>query len=234
MATVTWDEPTSNGGDTITGYRIEHDISSAFNSLALAPDKDSTDVGPDERSYTITDLSLGSAYYVQVYAINDAGAGSSQTSSPESATPALQLPGKPHSISATGGAASGEIDLEWIRPFIPWHGVPCYGTDASPTECEEPAGGGEAESNGGATIDSYEIQYCDMSSDCTTGWGGVVSASSSVTATGTTYTLENLNAGVTYAIRIAAYNSVGTGSFCEMAEVYCPDSGTEVTAPATA
>jgi len=233
MLTVSWEDPASDGGDAITGFRIEHDISSAFNSLALTPDKDSTDVAPDERSYTISDLTPGSTYYVQVYALNDAGAGASQTSSPESAIPALQLPGKPHSIIATSGAASGEIDLQWDRPYIPWHDVPCFGTESGPTECPEPAGGGEPQSNGGATIDSYEIQYCDMQSDCLSGWGGSVTFSQSESVTGTSYTLENLNTGVQYAIRIAAYNSVGTGDFCEVQEEYCQGSGgTPVTATA--
>jgi hypothetical protein len=234
MLTVTWDEPTNDGGDAITGYRIEHDISSAFNSLALTPDKDSIDVGPDERSYTITDLTAGTSYFVQVYAINDAGAGTPQTSSPEFAVPALQLPGLPHSIIASGGASSGEIDLQWDRPFIPYHNKPCFGTESAPTICPEPAGGGDAQSNGGATIDKYQIQYCDMASDCTSGWGGTVSSYSTAEATATEYTLENLNPGIAYAIRIAAVNSVGPGNFCQYGEQYCPDSGTSVTATATA
>ena len=120
MLTVSWDDPTSDGGVAITGFRIDHDIANAFNSLALEPDKASTDVGPNERSYTIESLSAGTAYFVQVYAINDAGAGVSQVASPESAVPSLQLPGKPHSIVAASGAASGELryTVLWNRSCI--------------------------------------------------------------------------------------------------------------------
>lgn len=234
MLTVSWVAPTNDGGDAITGYRIEHDLSPGFNSLALPPDKDSTDVPAGQRSFTIEQLTQGTPYYVRVFAINDAGPGAPQTASPESAVPSLQLPGLPHSIIAASGAASGEIDLKWDRPYIPYHNTPCVGTESGPsTECPTPAGGGDPQSDGGAVIDQYMIEYCDMVNDCTDGWGGTVVSKQEI-ATTNQFTLENLNPGHKYAIRIAAVNSVGIGRFCQHEDEYCFDTADPVTAVATA
>jgi len=234
MLTVTWVAPTSDGGDEITGYRIEHDLSPNFNSLALPPNKDSADVLADQRSFTIKDLTQGNPYFVRVYAINDAGPGTSQTASPESATPTLQLPGLPHSIIATSGATSGEIDLKWDRPYMPYHKKPCFGTENGPSAvCPSPPGGGDPQSDGGAVIDHYLIEYCDKANDCTEGWSGTV-VSKQAKATTNQVTLQNLNPGDTYAIRIAAVNSNGPGNFCQHANEYCLDTAGFVTAVATA
>merc|ERR1711988_1796895 len=105
MLTVSFDAPTSNGGDTITQYRIEWDTASGFNSALSAPHKGFTDVDATlHSSHTIESLTQGTSYYVRVFAINSAGVGTSTTASPAYAAPALQVPGKPHTLSAITGS----------------------------------------------------------------------------------------------------------------------------------
>merc|ERR1711959_32005 len=53
MLTVTFHEPLSDGGDTITKYRIDWDKSPTFNSLELLPHKGTAEVAATERSFTI-------------------------------------------------------------------------------------------------------------------------------------------------------------------------------------
>ena len=99
MLTVSFDEPTDNGGDDITSYYIEWDTAASFNSLSSAPNKGTATVSSAEHnSYTITTLTENTVYYVRVSTINDMGTGASQTASPENHFPTKQIPGKPHTV----------------------------------------------------------------------------------------------------------------------------------------
>merc|ERR1712054_453568 len=80
MLTASFDEPTNNGGDTITQYRVEWDTTSGFTSSMSMPHKGYVDVDASlHKSYTIESLTQGQTYYVRVYAINSAGVGTATT-----------------------------------------------------------------------------------------------------------------------------------------------------------
>jgi hypothetical protein len=78
MLTVGFDLPADDGGDKITGFRVEWDISLTFNSnLVGSPNKGVVDLDAAvTTSYTITRLTLGPQLYnVRVFARNSAGLG---------------------------------------------------------------------------------------------------------------------------------------------------------------
>jgi hypothetical protein len=224
MLTVSWEAPTDNGGDTITEYQIEWDTASGFNSGSSSPHKGTVDVdATSHTSYTISTLTAGANYYVRVFAKNSMGYGMSSVTTPVYTTPALQVPGKPHTLIAVTGASSGEIILNWQYPRVPWHNLPCSGTVASPTDCPTETGGTLASSTGGSAIVEYSVQYSELQDF--TGYD-----TGEFTTTGTTYTLTNLTPGRTYYLRVLARNAQGSGSYCSYTDANCiVDSSTAPT-----
>jgi hypothetical protein len=165
-----------------------------------------------------------------VSAKNDAGYGTTQTSTPNYAEPSEQVPGVPVSVTAVSSATStgGEIDIVWDRPRVPHHGIPCYGTTATPADCPTPSGGSDPESNGGDAINTYLISW-SVSSTFSSGESDSGSAEES---SGTSHTISGLVEGNTYYIRIAAYNSNGYGDTCEYNGDTCSEDngGTRISA----
>ena len=207
MLTVSWAAPTSNGGDAISGYTCEWDTALGFNSGSLSPHKGTVTVAATYTSTTVELLSGSTTYYFRCAALNSAGSGAYQTSSPVSAMPGLQVPGSPHSIVLAAGSTSGSISISWQRPKIPHHGIPCSGSAASPLDCPTPFGSTVPESAGGSSITSYEIEYSERRS-----FDGQDQAVSSVT--GTSATLTGLTPGRIYFVRIFAKNQNGISSAC--------------------
>jgi len=209
MLTVGFGAPTDDGGDAVTQYRIEWDTSSGFNSGSLSPHKGYQDVDATAHAgHTIELLSGSTVYFARVAAINSAGVGSFQAASPPSATPSVQIPGTPHTLTAVSGSSSGEVDVTFQRPRVPHHGVVCGGTYNSPANCPTPYGGSFPASDGGSDIIEYEIEYNERSD-----FGG--SDGSRVESTALTKTLTGLTPGRVYYIRVLARNNIGAGAFCE-------------------
>jgi hypothetical protein len=169
------------------------------------------------KSYTIQYLTTGRAYYTRVFAINSGGPGVGALTSPPFATPAPQVPGKPHTIVAISGPISGSIALQWIRPRIPWHGIPCSGTPVAPNDCPPMIGGGAPASDGGLPVTEYAIGYNDLPDfsglDNNNGTG--------FTTTSLAYTVTGLTPGKLYYLRVLARNSQGSGPFCSFVERNC-------------
>jgi hypothetical protein len=232
MLTVSWSPPLNNGGDEIKSYIVEWDIAADFNGIVSKPNKDSVKLSASEySSYTIASLTADRVYYVRVFAKNSAVEASLPALAvPSSAAPSLQVPGKPHTVTAVGGSQSGEIFLTWQYPRIPWHGVPCSGTPQSPDDCPATIGGGDPSSNGGTPITEYLIEFNERSD-----FKGYDSGS--VTTTGSSYTLQQLTPGRVYFIRILARNEKGSGQFCSHQNTNClvlsSASALRVTATAT-
>jgi hypothetical protein len=228
MLTVAFSPPLNDGGDAITYYKVEWDITPTFNGAAKAPDRSSVTL--DARlysSYTIQYLTKGRVYYVRVSAVNSAGPGVPALTSPASLAPSLQVPGRPHTIAALSGANAGQIIVSWQRPRIPAHGFPCYGTPSNPGNCPDGIGGNPPQSDGGSLITEYEINYNDLEdfSGFDTG---------KVTTTKNTYTIQNLTPDRTYYIRVLARNAQGAGRFCQYSEPNCLLVNTPVFAKAKA
>jgi len=224
MLSVSFFAPTNDGGDDVSSYVVEWDTSSEFNSLDLPPHKDSYEVqdASAHNSYTIESLYESRTYFVRVFAKNSAGAGTSQDASPSFGVPVAQIPGMPHSLIAATGSESGELYLSWQRPFVPNHGIPCYGTVSSPLECPDRSGLGDYAADGGAAINRYRVQfiqtsdYSVMSSDNTwTDAQNEVTCESYAAQCSTSLSAsDGIAAGSDYYVRVQAYNSQGYGSAC--------------------
>jgi len=227
MLTVSWSPPANNGGDVITAYRVEWDTSPVFKGLIPLPNKGFKDLdAATYSSYTIEYLTPGLAYYVRVYAQNSAGLGTPSVSQPGRAAPALEVAGKPHSITAVPGLTPGTISLTWQYPRIPWHNIPCSGTPALPMDCPAPVGGGLPSSTGGSAITEYQISYSELADF------------SNYEDTKTTpklfYSLTGLTPGRLYYIRVLARNAQGAGQYCAYADNNCLIVTTQVSSNAAA
>eukprot|EP00607_Mallomonas_marina_P003620 CAMPEP_0182439754 /NCGR_PEP_ID=MMETSP1167-20130531/86625_1 /TAXON_ID=2988 /ORGANISM="Mallomonas Sp, Strain CCMP3275" /LENGTH=2248 /DNA_ID=CAMNT_0024633521 /DNA_START=466 /DNA_END=7213 /DNA_ORIENTATION=- len=215
MLTVSFAYPEDDGGDVITGYRIEWDVVNLFNSVASSPNKGYADVdATTDLSYTIQYLTEGITYYVRVFARNSAGLGRATLSSPRGIAPALQIPGKPHTIIATTGSVPGTINLSWQRPRVPWHDIQCSGLPSAPNDCPVAVGDNLPSATGGSPVLEYLISYNEK--EDFTGYD-----SGEQTTTVKAYTLSDLTQGRIYYIRILARNQQGSGFFCGFTEANC-------------
>jgi hypothetical protein len=218
MITVSFNLPTDNGGDLISKYRVEWDVSNNFNSLMSAPHKGQDDVDElKSTSYTIVNLAEGQEYYVRVFAYNKAGYGLPTLANPGAVTPQLQVPGKPHTLIVTTGPAKGQIGVSWRYPKVPWHGIPCSGLISAPDDCPTNVGGDLTTSTGGAPILEYVVTYNEKT-DFTGLDGG------EATTSATAFVLSNLVPSRTYYIRILARNMKGSGQYCSSTQPSCLSS----------
>jgi fibronectin type 3 domain-containing protein len=106
QVTLTWSAPSSNGGTSITGYKIYRGTTSGGETLL-------TTLG-NVLTYTDSGLTNGQRYYYKVSAINSVGEG--PMSSEASATPAAPatMPSAPQSLQANAGDA--QVVLTWSAP----------------------------------------------------------------------------------------------------------------------
>jgi hypothetical protein len=223
MLTLGYNYPDDDGGDAITSYRVEWDTSTSFNSLSASPHKGTVDVDATVAlSYTIDELSSSTTYFVKVSAINAAGYGA--PSATLSAAPDLVIPGAPRSLSAAAGG-EGEVDVAWLYPRVPHHGIACAAFAANPSECPVALGGALPESTGGAALLEYEITASESPLFDGTDTHTVTTSSTSVTVSGLTPDRR-------YFVRVAARNSVGTSAFCENEGVTCTGEQLSAVAPA--
>ena len=218
MLTVEWTPPLDNGGDVVTAYRIEWDVSLTFSSnLVNSPNKGYIEVAANQySSWTLQFLTRGQVYYTRVFARNSAGLSPAQSSNPFAVAPALEVPGRPHTIQTEDGAFTGQIKVLWQRPRIPWHNIPCSGLLSAPLDCPVPIGGVAPASDGGTAITQYVISYNELND-----FSGLDSGEITVSATQTSYTLTALTPGRQYYIRVLARNAQGSGQFCVYEDANC-------------
>ena len=103
---LSWTAPSSNGGASITSYKIEQSTTSATAGFNVTYGTGST-----ATSNTITGLTNGQAYWFKVSAINSVG--TSTASAVQTATPPT-VPGAPTLATPTTGSA--QISLSWTAP----------------------------------------------------------------------------------------------------------------------
>ena len=113
---LNWDAPASNGGSTVTGYRIERSI----NRSTWDPIEDNTGL---TTSYTDNNRDPGTTRYYQVRAINNVGTGDPSNvvegTTPRSTRCTGTDAGAPCNLTADA-AGPTIIDLDWDVPsFIP-------------------------------------------------------------------------------------------------------------------
>lgn len=150
--TVSFGLPLTNGGEDVTLYRVDWDVSPSCDSNTSPPHKGSVVLSAALYNYyTITDLTPGRTYYTRVATANSMGFGPVAISSPPSAVPSLQLPGVPESLNVYESNAD-ELTVVWTPPTIPDHKAPCNGTVVAKGLCP----GGVAD--GGAEIMTYIVQ----------------------------------------------------------------------------
>ncbi|MCH7736176.1 MAG: fibronectin type III domain-containing protein [Chloroflexi bacterium] len=105
---LSWNAPSSNGGATVTNYRIYRGTFSGGESLY-------TTISSSFTTFDNTaNVSSGTTYYYKVAAVNSAGTGA--LSSGVNATPqvAVTVPSAPLNLTATAGTAS--VALSWSAP----------------------------------------------------------------------------------------------------------------------
>ena len=108
---LSWTAPSSNGGASITGYKIEVSTDDSSWSDLVA------DTGSTATTYSHTGLTAGSTRYYRVSAINSAGTGtaSNVANTTTDSPPAATAPGAPTGLTATANGQT-QIDLSWTAP----------------------------------------------------------------------------------------------------------------------
>ncbi len=104
---VSWNAPAENGGADITGYSVQYRGGNENPSTWT-----SVTPNPTDTETTITELTTGTEYFVQVAAINSVGTG---IYSEEESITLVVRPGAPTGV--TVAVASGtSLDVSWVAP----------------------------------------------------------------------------------------------------------------------
>jgi uncharacterized protein YpmB len=205
---VTWSPPSdgiASGGATIDHYKIEWDTEGDFKNIATSG-----------YTHIFTDLSAGSghgpfyynipvpvqaALYMRVSAHNNMGYG--PTYATASVYPNDQKPAAPHTV-ALKVVSDAELEVTWVAPRMD---TTVYGGDGGRPITKyliewdkDFASGPQPES---ATVDGNSLKY-------------VIGARNPLTGERS----NTLEAGVTYYVRVSAYNNLGYGP----SKVSSPDS----------
>ncbi len=103
---LAWTAPASDGGSSITGYKVERSADAGVSWTVLT-----ASTGSATTSYTATGLTNGAAYSFRISAVNAVGTGTASTTA--SATPDV-VPGTPTSVATVSG--NGVATVSWIAP----------------------------------------------------------------------------------------------------------------------
>ncbi len=102
QVSLSWQAPSSNGGATITGYRV-------YQGTSKKPVASVTGTGT-----TVKNLTNGTAYSFKVTAVNKAGEGPASGAASGTPTAKVTKPGLPNGLTASPG--DGKVTLSWKAP----------------------------------------------------------------------------------------------------------------------
>ncbi|WP_394352549.1 fibronectin type III domain-containing protein, partial [Candidatus Nitrosotalea sp. FS] len=105
---LSWNTPTSNGGPSVTGYKIDYMLDSGVFTNIIA------NSGSTLTTYSHTGLQTGHTYTYRVFAINSIGTGNASSTASAVPTQVITVPGSP-TLNATP-LSSTSINLSWMPP----------------------------------------------------------------------------------------------------------------------
>ena len=182
--TVAWAAPINTGSSAITAYDLRYiETGAADKSDAnWTVVEDVWAAGSGSLQYTLSGLTGGTQYDVQVRAVNAAGAGAWSATVTGTTTSAV-VPGAPTGLTAAVAAGKAQVVLSWIAP-----------TDT-----------------GGAPITGYKIEASDDGNNPWTEVYPTTGDATGYTDEGTDSNGPMFEVGTTRHYRVSAVNSVGTG-----------------------
>ncbi|WP_419925279.1 fibronectin type III domain-containing protein [Candidatus Poriferisocius sp.] len=185
---VSWTAPTdqATGGSAITGYTVQYRASNGNWSFAHAG-------GASTLEISITGLTVGPRYYVQIRSINAAGESNwVQASSDPTGTPAKPADPTISSVSR------GELTIGWSAPDQGASAITDYGVQWC-TARERTV------TNNGVETTTYP---------CTGSWR--TAADADIDATSTSHTVTGLTGATGYSVRVRAVNRFGNGPWSDV------------------
>ena len=201
---VGWGAPVSNGS-TVTGFQVRHCEEARTNQqtgeLIECYDNDSDPIeanwttvsvsGASARSTTLSGLTNGARYSVQVRVVSSDEGNSTWTTWTQTGNPGgTNEPGVPAAPSISATAGDAQFTVSWTAP-----------------------------ANRGDAILSYELMHCnDTDDDCDQPQFWSTDSPSSETATSHTVSTGIVN-GKTYQVRLRAQNSRGNGPWSNVFSV---------------
>ena len=194
---VSWSAPTGNGGSALTDYDVQYRACTATpKTCASSPtwgnwsEWNSSDTGTTPRA-TITGLTNGTKYEVQVRAANRSGDGQWSTSAGAIPAKAPDAPSAP-----TVNVWNTELQVSWPEPAA--NGAPITDYDVQYRACT--ATDGDSAVLTCATNPTWDDDW----TDCT----GETASDTAISAT-----VAGLTNGTAYQVRVRAANSVDEGDW---------------------
>ena len=181
---LSWSAPSDDGGAPITAYHLRHIENGAADKSDTnwTVKEDVWTTGFGSLQYTLTGLTGGTQYHVQVRAVNAAGA-SAWSATVTGTTTSAVVPGAPTGLTAAVAAGKAQVVLSWIAP-----------TDT-----------------GGAPITGYKIEASDDGNNPWTDVYTTTGDATGYTDEGADSNGPMFEVGTTRHYRVSAINSVGTG-----------------------
>lgn len=200
MLKLVWSAPVSNGGNTVTQYRVDWDTDEDFANLGTSGFYHILSVGDEEGPYfyniIIPAASSWLPRYARVRAYNSFAWGEPGVPDPASSQPTLRPPGEPQSVTLAVTSGVG-LAVSWEEPST---NLVVYGGD------------------GGSAIEEYLVEWDTSAKFDSPSRRAVVTMPSALShliggrdlMTGEES--NELEPGMTYYARVSAFNSEGYGA----------------------